>query len=471
MRRFAALLLAVALAFVLASAARAFTKTDGFLTMDDGVSIGTTLYMPDGTPPAAGWPAILMLHGLGGSRQDMNFLAESFYVPRGYAVLTYDARGHGQSGGVVTIDGPREIADVKAAFGWLAAQPGIDRGHIGGWGVSYGGGATWLAAAAGVPYAAIQTFETWTDLYAALVPNNLTKSGVVFGFLSEIPMNAVSQLILSVRNDLLQSTNLDSIHALTADRSSLQAAATITAPVFMFQGRRDFAFDMAQMTRTYARLKGPKRLYLGNLGHAPSKFVSDDFPYFMSESQLWYDRFLKGELNGIDTRAPVEVAPNPFRGKAVSYTGIPPTKTLTVTFAGKSTIDQNGKVVRTAKLPRTQLEQFGAATVNVSASSPTQFPHLVAVLSALTPKGEVILSDGGIQTTVPAAVKTISFRLDSDATPIPAGSRLRITLASSSSAQNPNNLAYLQTPLPDGSKITVGKVTVALPVLKTPISK
>jgi predicted acyl esterase len=471
LRRPAALLLVLALAFVSASAARAFTKTDGAIVMDDGVSVGTTLYLPDGTPPAAGWPAILMLHGLGGSRQDMNLLAEGAYVARGYAVLTVDARGHGQSGGVVTIDGPREIADIRAAFDYLAAQPGIDRAHIGGWGVSYGGGATWLATVAGVPFAAIETFETWTDLYAALVPNNLSKSGVVFGFLNEIPLGAVSALVQSVRNDLLQSTNLAAVRALTAERSTIQALDRVTTPAFMFQGRRDFAFDMAQMTRAFTRLKGPKRLYLGNLGHPPSTFLSDDFNYFIVESQLWYDRFLKGQPNGIDTRPPVEVAPNPFKGKTVSYAGLPPTKALTASFPGRATIDQNGKVVRTVMLPKSLLEQFGAPTVKVTASSPTQYPHLVAVVSALTPKGEVILSDGGIQTTLSPKPRTIAFRLDSDATPIPAGSRLRLTLASASTAQNPNNLVYLQTPLPEGSRIAIGKVTVTLPVLKNAISK
>ncbi len=36
--------------------------------MDDGVSIAATLYLPDGTAPAGGWPAIVFLHGLSGNR-------------------------------------------------------------------------------------------------------------------------------------------------------------------------------------------------------------------------------------------------------------------------------------------------------------------------------------------------------------------------------------------------------------------
>ncbi len=471
MRRLATLVVAFALAAALAGTARAFTKADGTLVMDDGVTFGTTLYMPDGTPPSTGWPAIMMLHGLGGNRIGMNALAESWYVPRGYAVFTYDARGHGQSGGVVTIDGPREIADVRAAFDYLAAQPGIDRSHIGVWGISYGGGAAWLSAVAGVPFAAIQTFETWTDLYAALIPNDLSKSGAVFGFLSEISPAAISPLIAGIKGDLLQSTNLPALKALSTERSSLSRIGTLSTPAAMYQGKRDFAFDMGQMTRTFAQLKGPKRLYLGNLGHSPSTFPSDDTSYFLTESQLWYDRFLKNQPNGIDTRPKVEVAPTPFKGKAVSYPGLPPTKTITLTFSGQATIDQSGKVVRTVPLPKTLLEQFGAPRVQVTVSTTSQFPHLVAVLSALTPRGEVILSEGGIQTTYSSTAKTVTFRLDSDSTPIPARSKLRITLASNSTAQNPQNLLYLQTPLPDGSKLTIGKVRVDLPVLKTPISK
>jgi predicted acyl esterase len=474
LRRLSALLAAVAAAataaFAFAGAAGAFTKTDGMLTMDDGVLLGTTLYIPDGAPPAAGWPAILILHGLGLDRRDMNTMAEHWYVPRGYAVLTYDARGHGQSGGVVTLDGPREIADVKIAFSYLASQPAIDRAHIGGWGISYGGGATFLAAEQGVPYAAIETFETWTDLGSALLPNNLSKSGLIAGLLNQIRPDAVSQLIASAKTDLLQSTNLPALRTLTAERSSLPAVHSLSVPTAMFQGKRDFAFDMSQMTRAFTALKAPKRLYLGNLGHAPSKFLADDFDHFMAESVAWYDRFLEGVQNGIDRRPPVELAPTPFKGKGVSYQGLPPTKTLTFSFPGKAAIGEAGKVVRTTKLPRTRLEQFGRPLVKVTASTPNQYPHLVAVLTALTPKGEVLLSEGGIQTTYSTEPRVVKFRLDSDSAPIPAGSRLRLTLASASTTQDPENVLYLQTPLPPGSSLTIGDVTVDLPVLKTPIS-
>src|SRR5439155_11830709 len=210
--------------------------------MDDGVRIATTLYLPDGTPPTAGWPGIVMLHGLGGSRGEMNLLAEAYFVRRGYAVLTYDARGHGGSGGSVTIAGPREIADLRTLEARFAARPDVDGRHIGAWGISYGGGATWLAAARGVPFAAIEVWEAWTDLSSALFPDGLPKSGVIEGLLDEIPAGKLSPDLAWVRNAGLDGTDLHRLSALTAQRSALPLIGTLSTPTLMLQGRRDFVF-------------------------------------------------------------------------------------------------------------------------------------------------------------------------------------------------------------------------------------
>ena len=44
----------------------------------------------------------------------------------------------------------------------------------------------------------------------------------------------------------------------------------------MAQGRRDFLFGIDQGTRAFARLTGPKALYVGLHGHAPSTFPAAD---------------------------------------------------------------------------------------------------------------------------------------------------------------------------------------------------
>ena len=50
--------------------ASAFSKIDQQVQMSDGVQLMTTYYVPDGPPPAGGWPAVMLLHGLGETRND-----------------------------------------------------------------------------------------------------------------------------------------------------------------------------------------------------------------------------------------------------------------------------------------------------------------------------------------------------------------------------------------------------------------
>ena len=48
--------------FVGEASGSATSRQDLSIRMDDGVSIAATLYLPDGAPPAAGWPAIVFLY-------------------------------------------------------------------------------------------------------------------------------------------------------------------------------------------------------------------------------------------------------------------------------------------------------------------------------------------------------------------------------------------------------------------------
>src|SRR3954454_24027143 len=139
--------------------------------MDDGVAIAYDLYEPDGAAPAGGRPGVMVLHGLGGSKDSMGLVA-GYFADRGYEVLAYTSRGHGSSGGSVELAGPREVVDERALFDWFRGLPQVSDTKVGAWGMSYGGGQIWNGIAAGIPYAAADVVETWTDLYGALWPGN-----------------------------------------------------------------------------------------------------------------------------------------------------------------------------------------------------------------------------------------------------------------------------------------------------------
>lgn len=440
------------------------------LQMDDGVSLAGTLYLPPGAPPAGGWPGVMLFHGLGGTRASMAPIAD-LLASHGYAVLAYDARGHGESDGEVTLDGPRELKDMKAAFQWFTARGEVSDTRIGGMGFSYGGGALLRGAVEGVSFKAIVPVITWTNLYTALVPQDLAKSGAVAQFLQSV--HHWEPAVYALAQDVLATRNLDAVRAFAGERSSISGLKGLTTPAFFIQGRRDFAFDISQAVAGYRAVAGPKRLYIGDLGHAPAANPDAEKPYYLGEAREWFDRWLKAEVNGIATRPPVEVAPDPWTGKTYSYAGLPKTKSMKFKLKGKTTIGTDGKVVRTLRLQQRALETFGSAVLQVRLSSTTGWPHLVGVLSALRRDGkEIVVSEGGTQTSRLTAQSTsVTIRFTDDATLIPSGSRLRLTLASASTAQNVQNALYLDIGMPPSARLTIGSATLRLPVLAKAISR
>ncbi len=83
-----------------------------------------------------------------------------------------------------------------------------------------------------------------------------------------------------------------------------------------------------------------------------------------------------------------------------------------------------------------------------------------------------MISEGGVPTPGLTRQSTrVTIRFLNDATFIPSGSRLRLTLASSSTAQNIANALYLDVGMSPSATLTVTKATLRLPVLQNPVSR
>jgi pimeloyl-ACP methyl ester carboxylesterase len=466
-----ALLVAVFAALVLAPAALAshpaglYTTTQQVATMDDGVALATTLYTP--VTHGERSPAVMLFHGVGESRRQIDPIARLF-AARGYIALTFDFRGHGQSGGLFSGLGARELLDVaRLRESWLPANAPLDGDKVGAFGISLGGGAALRAAGEGTPFKALEVVETWTDLYEAFVPQDLPKSGAIFQFLGGVPTSRQAPELLALPA-AVSSRDVPALRAFSQARSSRHLLGRGYPPTLFFQGRRDFAFGLEQGIAGWQRHPGPKALYVGPFGHSPSRFPGPDFELVMQRALQWFDVHIAGAPD-TPNRPPIELADE--TGKTVrGYSALPPTVRHLYPLRGNATIGASGKVVRHARAPRL-LETFGAPTVQVRASSSTGWSHLVAVLVARTPSGqEIVVSEGGAPTSLTARPKLVTIRLISQATRIPARSRLELTLAGTSTAQNVGNLLYL-VPVPQRARITLRNVTLTMPALRTPISR
>ena len=436
----------VALLLLWAAPANAFTTQTGFRTMADGTQIAYDLYEPDGTAPAGGWPAVVVLHGLGGSKDSVAAIAQVF-AAHGYAALAYSSRGHATSTGDVELAGPNEISDERAIVGYLTGLPEVSNTNVGAWGISYGGGQTWNGLAAGIPYKAAEVVETWTDLYSALWPQDVAKSGIVLGFAKSI--EARSPLIAANETDAVRSTNLGTIRALVAPRSAYSKLASIKTPTYMFQGRVDYAFDVTQAVNGFSKIGGPKHLYIGQFGHTPSTFPGPDFAYVMAQGLAWFDHYLQGAPNGIDKTPPVTIAA--AKGtKRVSFAALPKTKVVTAGFRGTS-------LRRTGPRFAQPLETFGVSLLKVQIRKVVQYPRLVATVSV----GNRVITHGAIVPKV--GLQTI--RLANYVQYLPKGTRLSIAFGPSSGS---GDVAYLG--FADEKSISLGPASLSLQVLTKPVS-
>jgi predicted acyl esterase len=286
--------LVAAIALILAFSAGPATAKTGFVRMDDGVRLHYTLLEPPGKAPRGGRPAVVVMHGLGGSDVQMTPAAR-FFAQRGFAALAYSVRGQGGSGGRFGLVSPRDLTDLKAMVAWLERRPEVST-RVGCFGISLGGGGCWLGTYAGL-FAATVPVATWTELENALWPGGLARSGVVSALASAVPP--------SLGGGAAVGTLSPALGAQLTERSIGGARlARVKTPVYLFQGRVDWVFDIDQAVTAFALMGGPRKLYVGDFGHPPSTFSSPDFPtYVFAESARWFDRFLKGRRNGVERPA------------------------------------------------------------------------------------------------------------------------------------------------------------------------
>jgi len=150
------------------------------LITEDGVRLSAWY-----TPPRKG-AVILLAHGYGDNRPEW---VHALLAKKGYGVLSWDARAHGESGGEISTIGYLEVLDVKAALEYALAQPGVE--HVGAWGGSMGG-ATLIRAAANFP-----------EIDAVFVDSSFASLDDEFDFLVPYPLiNPLAKYLAQIQTGI-----------------------------------------------------------------------------------------------------------------------------------------------------------------------------------------------------------------------------------------------------------------------------
>ncbi len=243
---------------------------------DRPVRLDTRLYVPSSATADRPAPAVLLAHGLGGTKDSVAGQARDL-VRRGYVVLTWTAEGFGVSGGQIHLDSPDwEVTDARRLLDWLARRPEVRRDgpgdpRVGVVGASYGGALALLVAGYDRRVDAIVPMATWNDLGNALLPEASGRgsgagvlkrawAGRLFaaglgsaagtarppagtspdcGRYAADVCRAYQRLILTGRAD-------PATRALLARSSPVSVLHRITAPTLLIQGTVDTLFPLSE---------------------------------------------------------------------------------------------------------------------------------------------------------------------------------------------------------------------------------
>jgi dienelactone hydrolase len=220
--------------------AATYTSRDVSIRADDGVTLAGTLT----TPGSAGHPlpAFVFEHGSGCIDRDETIGPNKIFAQLanrlsndGYAVLRYDKRSCGKSGGTFAVRN-RLIADARDAIAYLRAQPGIDPARIFVLGHSEGGELAPSIAIADGKLAGI----------VLLAPPALP--------LEQILMQQVLRTAIPAQRASLQRAEQTQLEAIAAGKKTSASAAwlrssfgidpaaiiaTVPCPILIVQGAKD----------------------------------------------------------------------------------------------------------------------------------------------------------------------------------------------------------------------------------------
>lgn len=243
-------------------------------------------------------------------------------MERGYASVSAHSLGTGRSTGCPTVGDEAETLGAKAVIDWLNGRAkaysanGAEvfatwaNGNVGMIGVSYNGTLPNMVAATGVeglkaiiPVAAI---SSWYDYYRA--------NGLVVGpggYIGE-DADVLGKFIVrrgacaAEMSRLTQTMGREhgDFSPFWQARDYVSKADGVRAAVFVVHGQSDWNVRQRHAIQWWEALEGkvPLRMWLHRGGHGNASRADTS-----TQQWAWFDRYVKGEMNGVDDEPAVEV--------------------------------------------------------------------------------------------------------------------------------------------------------------------
>jgi alpha-beta hydrolase superfamily lysophospholipase len=186
--------------------------------------VGNFYALPDDPALPDGRPAALLLHIIGGRRQDWQPLIDPL-LNEGYDVLAVDLRGYGETGG--DIDWTLAIADVQTWLDWLRTQPGVNPAALATVGASIGANLSLIGCAADVRCLTAVAMSPGIEYFGLNVERSVTAG-----------LRLRSALLIVSQNDHYPSDSVKQLVSETTGEIGAQIYSGAVHGTHLFDGAR-----------------------------------------------------------------------------------------------------------------------------------------------------------------------------------------------------------------------------------------
>jgi pimeloyl-ACP methyl ester carboxylesterase len=263
--------------------------SDDTVTSFDGTSIALTVFHPPGADAKHPVPMVLDSHGWGGTRRHAVDKTVTAFLDRGYGFVSFDQRGHGDSGGQANVMDPDlEVRDTEAVIDRIAEldwaqHEAPDDPVLGAVGGSYGGAYQTMTALAeqesrpgGTRFDALAPTITWNDLPEALAPNGVPRTAWLTILYAAGAKMLPPYIHKGFAEGIASGSMPESIErefARHSPRWFTDRGVRLDIPVLFGQGTSDNLFVLNQGLRNFDqmltdRAKAASRFVAFNGGHA-----------------------------------------------------------------------------------------------------------------------------------------------------------------------------------------------------------
>jgi ABC-2 type transport system ATP-binding protein len=360
--------LVIALLLALAPAAHA---RDSSVNSFDGTKIVLSFFPAEGLKEGSKAPTVLIGHGWGQSRDtDENsegredlfgLVGPGPFRKAGFNVLTWDARGFGQSGGTIESDHPDfEARDVQALIDYVAQQPeaqldGAGDPRVGMSGASYGGGIQFVTAARDPRVDVIAPDIAWHSLVSALFKDHAVKAGwgtvlwgagnaaglapgLVGGETGTLDPHIQSAYASGIANGDIS----DADRQWFAEHGPDFLLPKIRIPTFVVQGTADTLFTLQEAIDNYGALEKngiPLKMMWFCGGHGACLTGTGEPKHLEKAVIAWFQRYLKRDAS-VDTGPKFEWLADDAKWRTAGGYPLPPKQPLTGDGTGTLPIAQ-----------------------------------------------------------------------------------------------------------------------------------